>query len=109
MALQNSVEVNGTTYPMAYSRVMHITTFKDEARIFVNTYADQGTRDQEQVDPSIMPIKQQEFVAQAPYEIPAEEPEGVATQGGFDMAGEQFPKAYEFLKLQPEFTGAIDC
>ena len=92
MALQNSVEVNGTTYPMAYSRVMHITASKDEARIFVNTYADQGTRDQEQVDPSIMPIKQQEFVAPAA-----------------DMVGEQFPKAYEYLKLQPEFEGAIDC
>ncbi len=92
MALQHSVEVNGTTYPMAYSRVVYVLSYKDEARIFVNTYADQGTRDQEAVDPSIQPIMQKEYVAPAA-----------------DMVGDQFPKAYEFLKLQPDFEGAIDC
>lgn len=92
MALKHSFEINGQTYPEAYSRVVHVTSFKNEALIFVNTYADQAMREQEPVDPSILPIFQKQYTADAA-----------------EMIGDQFPKAYEFLKAQAEFVGAIDC
>lgn len=92
MALQHSFEINGEIYPEAYSRVVHVLSYKNEAHIFVNTYADQATREQESVDPSVQPIFQKAYTAE-----PAE------------MVGDQFPKAYEFLKAQSDFEGAIDC
>lgn len=92
MALQHEIEVNGTIYPEAYSRVVHVQTFKEDARIFVNTYENKDIRDQELADPSVQPIHQKEY-----------------TVALADMEGAQFPKAYEYLKLQPEFSGAIDC
>ena len=93
MALQHSfTAADGTVYPEAYSRVVHILTYKNEGRVFVNTYENQSIREQEPVDSSIQPVGQKEYV--------------YTTE---QMSGDQFPVAYLWLKAEPEFVDSIDC
>lgn len=87
MALVHKFTVNDVEYPAAYSRVLFVRFDKTDAYIFVNTYADESARQREDA-----PVYQNEYRAD------------LSTS-----ANTVFPAAYEYLKTQPEFTGAVDC
>jgi len=86
MALIRSMNIEGVEYEAAYSRVLMVRCDKQDAYIFVNTYADIDARLRED-----FPIFQEEIV------VPLSK-----------LAGELFPNAYAHLKTQAGFEMATD-
>ena len=86
MALVRSLEVEGVTYPDAYSRILFVRFEKDQAYIFINTYADEAARMRED-----MPVLQEQFVTT------------MAT-----VSGTVYGAAYTYVRTLPEFANAIN-
>ena len=86
MALVRPIEVNGTNYPQAYSRITTIRCDKADAYVYVCTYATEADRLAE-----AFPIYAEEHVTNMA-----------------SLAGDLFPKAYEFIKTCPGFEAASD-
>lgn len=86
MALVRSFNVDGQTYPDAYSRILFVRVEGSQACIFLNTYADQAARERED-----MPIWQEQYVAQM-VSVPTT----------------IYAQAYSFVKDLPEYTGATE-
>lgn len=86
MALQRAVEIDGVTYPEAYSRIVMVRAEKTQAYIFVNTYADAAARERED-----MPVRQEEPVTDLA-----------------NLVGELYAQSYAYLKTLPDFATAVD-
>lgn len=86
MALVRPIEVDGISYPQAYSRITTIRCDKADAYVYVCTYADEAARMAE-----AFPIFAEEHAASMA-----------------SLAGDLFPKAYEFIKTCPGFEAAVD-
>lgn len=86
MALVHPFNVNDVDYAAAYSRIVVVRADKADAYVFVNTYADEASRQREDA-----PIHQQEYITSLAA-----------------LSGDLFVKAYEFLKTCPGFEAAVD-
>ena len=86
MALIRPIIVDGTEYPAAYSRITSLRADKNDAYVYVCTYADEAAR-----------------MAEA-FPIFAEE----HTTPMASLNGDVFTRAYEFIKTCPGFEAATD-
>ncbi len=77
----------GTTYPEAYVRIMYVRSMAEESFVFVNWYADEAARQNE--EPGIKVYE---------YKVDTD-----------NLPGNIYPAAYAYLKTLPEFEGATDC
>lgn len=86
MALVQSAEINGVTYPEAYSRITSVRCDKADAYIFVCTYENEQAR----LDDAF-PIKADEY--QLARDI---------------LNGDAYVLGYAYLKTLPDFANAVD-
>ena len=86
MALIKSLTVNDVVYPDAYRKITTIRCDKNDAYVYVCSYADENAR------------------AMGDFPVFAEE--HIASLS--ELSGDLFTKSYEYLKTLPLYEGATD-